>query len=143
MAKAKKGAADRRIGHRVQVIPLADLLNQPPLWWRLWMGARAHFLYQTWTGWFPSRKASILAAVCLFLQIIFLGLLLIFNLLSDYASLQEWQQISLNLFISLVLVQIPIQHCAAIRSQWGKSFAPALRLYSVLYALFLPALYFS
>jgi hypothetical protein len=107
------------------------------------MGAQAHFLYQAWTGWFPSRKESILAAVCLFAQILFFGLLLVFNLLSDYASLQEWQQISLNLFLSLVLPQIPIQHCAAIRTHWGNSFVPALRLYGLLYALFLPALYFS
>jgi hypothetical protein len=107
------------------------------------MGAQAHVLYQTWTGWFPSRKESILAAVCLFAQLIILGPLLIFNLLSDYASLQEWQQISMNLLLSLVLPLIPTSHCGIIRTQWGKSPAPAFRLYGLLYALFLPALYFS
>jgi hypothetical protein len=87
---------------RLQVIPLEVLLDeqpQPEKHERRRVAAVARFLHRTWTGWFPTRKESTVAAVCFLLQTLLLGLLLTFDLQTDFASLQEWEKIGVGLYV--------------------------------------------
>jgi hypothetical protein len=121
MAKAKKAASHRGIGNKVQVVPLADLL-EPPVWWQLlcWIGM--------WFAWAKPQHGGlpecILAVAFMVGQTGLVVLLVTFP--TRFPAMQPWEQATTTGLILLAHMLALYHHCNEAKKYGGDPTLPII-----------------
>jgi hypothetical protein len=111
--------------NKVQVIPLEDLLGQPPLWWRLLRGIGM------WFGWLKPQYGGfaefVVAFSIMLLQAFQVVLVLTFP--ARFPAEPAWEQaVSFALFLAAYLLTA-FRHCSFAKEHWGTPSLPIMCLH--------------